>query len=244
MSIELIMLVTTRTLIWFRVREQLVSKEALIAQFPICYVTISEQWCGRRLHGANVGYCTEVELLFYAIWGSLSKTGRRRQREEPGKDRFLFLTSLQLCLFLSWLKFLPFLPKFFCFVVSNYERATVVIFQNDVRVLSTKVQHLKSHVRHDGPEIMSISHIHVLLLSSAISLIVSRRYRRGLSSWCLSSLKSIQVGQQESSLDTVNRKVVDTDSQEETICFLGWQISAPVWIPPTANLVPEEEKIC
>ena len=31
----------------------------------------------------------------------------------------------------------------------------------------------KSHVRHDDPEIMSISHIHVLLLSSAISLIVS-----------------------------------------------------------------------
>ena len=35
-----------------------------------------------------------------------------------------------------------------------------------------KAKHLKSHVRHDGPELMSISHIHVLLLSSAISLIV------------------------------------------------------------------------
>ena len=35
------------------------------------------------------------------------------------------------------------------------------------------MKHLKSHVRHDDPEIMSISHIHVLLLSSAISLIVS-----------------------------------------------------------------------
>ena len=35
------------------------------------------------------------------------------------------------------------------------------------------MKQLKSHVRHDDPEIMSISHIHVLFLSSAISLIVS-----------------------------------------------------------------------
>ena len=35
------------------------------------------------------------------------------------------------------------------------------------------MKQLKSHVRHDDPEIMSISHIHVLLLSSGISLIVS-----------------------------------------------------------------------
>ena len=35
------------------------------------------------------------------------------------------------------------------------------------------MKQLKSHVRHEDPEIMSISHIHVLLLSSAISLIVS-----------------------------------------------------------------------
>ena len=53
------------------------------------------------------------------------------------KRLFVFLMSLQLCLFLSWLKFLPFLPKFYCFIVSNYGRATVVISQNDVRVLST-----------------------------------------------------------------------------------------------------------
>ena len=32
---------------------------------------------------------------------------------------------------------------------------------------------VKSHVRHDDPEIMSISHIHVLLLPSAIRFIVS-----------------------------------------------------------------------
>ena len=36
------------------------------------------------------------------------------------------------------------------------------------------MKQLKSHVRHEDPEIMLISHIHVLLLSSAISLIVSR----------------------------------------------------------------------
>ena len=92
MYIESIMLFTTRTLIWFRVREQLVCKEALITQFPVCYVTIWEQWCRRRLHGANVGSCTGVELVLLLpcmqIWGSLSKPGRRRQREEPGKDRF------------------------------------------------------------------------------------------------------------------------------------------------------------
>ena len=41
------------------------------------------------------------------------------------------------------------------------------------------MKQLKSHVRHDNPEIMSISHIHVLLLSSAISIIVSPT----LSSW-------------------------------------------------------------
>ena len=35
------------------------------------------------------------------------------------------------------------------------------------------MKQLKSHVRHDDPEIMSISHIHVLILSTAISLIVS-----------------------------------------------------------------------
>ena len=35
------------------------------------------------------------------------------------------------------------------------------------------MKHLKSHVRHDDPEIMLISHIHVPLLSSAISFIVS-----------------------------------------------------------------------
>ena len=83
--------------------------------------------------------------------------------------------SLQLCLFLSWLKFLPFLPKFYCFIVSKYERATVVISQKwcSRPVNNLKVKHLKLHVRHDDPEIMSISHIHVLLLSSAISLIVS-----------------------------------------------------------------------
>ena len=35
------------------------------------------------------------------------------------------------------------------------------------------MKQLKSHVMHEDPDIMSISHIHVLLLSSAISLIVS-----------------------------------------------------------------------
>ena len=34
-----------------------------------------------------------------------------------------------------------------------------------------KMKQLKSHVRHDDPEIMSISHIHVLLLFCAISFV-------------------------------------------------------------------------
>ena len=49
----------------------------------------------------------------------------------------------------------------------------MVISQNDAHVLTTTYKQLKSHVRHEDPEIMSISHIHVLVLSSAISLIVS-----------------------------------------------------------------------
>ena len=48
----------------------------------------------------------------------------------------------------------------------------MVISQNDARVLTTTYKQLKSHVRHEDPEIMSISHIHALLLSSVISLIV------------------------------------------------------------------------
>ena len=44
---------------------------------------------------------------------------------------------------------------------------------NALRALDTKMKQSKSHLRRDDPEIMSISHIHVLLLSSSISLIVS-----------------------------------------------------------------------
>ena len=70
--------------------------------------------------------------------------------------------------------FFCFCQSFYCFIVFNYGRAAVVISQNDAHVLTTtlEMKQLKSHVRHDGPEIMPISHIHVLLLSSAISLIV------------------------------------------------------------------------
>ena len=51
----------------------------------------------------------------------------------------------------------------------------MAISQNDTHVTDNNLnmKQLKSHVRHDDPEIMSISHIHVPLLSSAISLIVS-----------------------------------------------------------------------
>ena len=77
-----------------------------------------------------------LELHCHTI-GSLSKLGQRQQREEPGKNVSIFLTFLPLCLFVTWLKLLPFLPKFYCFIVSNYGRATVAISQNDVHVLTT-----------------------------------------------------------------------------------------------------------
>ena len=52
----------------------------------------------------------------------------------------------------------------------------MVISQNDGSrpVNIPKSEQLKSHVRHEDPEIMpSISHIHVLLMSSAITFIVT-----------------------------------------------------------------------
>ena len=58
------------------------------------------------------------------------------------------------------------------------------------------MKHLKSHVRHDDPEIMSISHIHVLLLSSAISLIVSLT----LPSWSPVLVLKLPTGVEEAPL--------------------------------------------
>ena len=167
-----------------------VCKEALITQFRVCYVTIWEQWCGRRLHGANVGYCTEVELLFYAIWGSLSKTGRRRQREEPGKDRFRISDALATLLIFILAQISSVFAKVLLLRCLWLRKSDCGNFSKwcSRPVNNLKVKYLKSHVRHDDPEIMSISHIHVPLLSSAISLIVSRRCRRDLPPWCSSSL--------------------------------------------------------
>ena len=51
------------------------------------------------------------------------------------KNVYVFLTSLQLCPFLTWLNFLPFLPKFYCFRrFYNYRRATVII---SIKMMST-----------------------------------------------------------------------------------------------------------
>ena len=53
-------------------------------------------------------------------------------------------------------------------------------------------------MRHDDPEIMSISQVHVLSLSSAIGLkLFHLRYRRGLRSWCLSSLTLLTAHQNQ-----------------------------------------------
>ena len=97
------------------------------------------------------------------------RIGRRRQREEPGK-----CLCISICLFLNSLNAFPFRRyiAIIAFIVSYCRRATVVVCQNDALVLkkNLKMTHFKSYVRH---EIMSSSHIHVLLLSSAISFIVS-----------------------------------------------------------------------
>ena len=107
--------------------------------------------------------------------GSSSKLGRRRQREEIGKITVsIFLTSLHLPLFSTWLKFLPFLSKFYCSHCLQLQSDCGNFF----KMMSTscqqpKMKQLKSHVRHADPVVMSISHIHVLRLSSPISVIVS-----------------------------------------------------------------------
>ena len=81
----------------------------------------------------------------------------------------VFLTSLKLCLFLSWLSQISIASsslttKSGCCNLSKWCPRP----ENNL-----KMKQLKPHVGHEDPEIMSISHIHVLLLSSAISLIVS-----------------------------------------------------------------------
>ena len=54
---------------------------------------------------------------------------------------------------------------FVAFIISNHRSAVMVISQRDAHVLlqPKKMKQLKSHVRHDDPEIVLISHIHVLL---------------------------------------------------------------------------------
>ena len=47
------------------------------------------------------------------------------------------------------------------------------------------MKQLKSHVRHENPEIMSISHIHVLICLPQLVLLFHLRCRRRLPSWCL-----------------------------------------------------------
>ena len=96
-----------------------------------------------RMYFLNLGVKRLSKVVSVQVLGSLSKPIRRRQLE-----------LLILCSFLSWLKFLPFLPQFYFFIVSIYRRAT--------RNFSK-------------------------WLSSAISLF-HWRCRRGVPSWCLSSL--------------------------------------------------------
>ena len=109
------------------------------------------------------------------IVGSLSKPGRRRQRGGPGKDcrRISDVFATLLILILAQISsisakvlllHLLYLRKSDC---GNFSKRCPRPDNN------LKMKQLKSHVRQDDPEIMSISHVHVLLLSSAISLIVS-----------------------------------------------------------------------
>ena len=92
----------------------------------------------RRVKGGG----GEVLVLFTSFptnrgqgaWASQDGDGNVRNQE---KTVSVFLTLLQLCLFLSYLKFLPFPPKFYCFILSNYGRVTMVNSQNDAHVLTT-----------------------------------------------------------------------------------------------------------
>ena len=80
-----------------------------------------------------------------------------------------------------------FCQSFYCFIASNYRRATVVISQNDAYVLTTTLKW--SNWSRTWGTIKSISHIHVLLLSRAITLIVSLTLPSwSRAPWCLSSL--------------------------------------------------------
>ena len=66
----------------------------------------------------------------------LKQTGRRRQREEPGKDCISDVFETLHILILAQISN-RFCQSFYCFIVSNYGRATVVISQNDAHVLTT-----------------------------------------------------------------------------------------------------------
>ena len=115
-----------------------------------------------------------------ATWGTRKKTV------------YVFLTSLQLCLFLTWLKFLPFLPKFYCFIVSNYWRATVVICQNDVHVLTTTSK-WSNWSRTWGKTTPRSCQFHIFTCSFCflqLVLLFHWRCRCRLPYWCLSSLVS------------------------------------------------------
>ena len=94
----------------------------------------------------------------------LEQTGTTTATRGTRKQVPPYWTSLLLRLFLTWLKF-HFCQSPIAFIVSNYRRANVVITQNIVLALSL--------TSHENPEIKSILHIHMLLLSSAISFIVS-----------------------------------------------------------------------
>ena len=61
--------------------------------------------------------------------------------------------------------FLRLCQNYIAFIGSIYKRTTMVFSKWCPRpVNNLEMKQLKSHVRHDDPEIMSISHIHVLLL--------------------------------------------------------------------------------
>ena len=89
------------------------------------------------LHQIQITFMNSSVHRLWIIVANQVGDGNVRNQE---KTVSVFPTSLQLCLFLTW-------PKFYCFIVSNYWRATVVISQNDAHVLTTTSKWSKREAR-------------------------------------------------------------------------------------------------
>ena len=77
-----------------------------------------------------------VIVVIIVVIRDLSKLGWRRQREEPGKPLYFWRLCNSAYSDLGS-NFFRFCQSFYCFIVFDYRRASVVISQNDAHVLTT-----------------------------------------------------------------------------------------------------------